>query len=218
MSSGAVGPADRYPSAWLDPRVYDRVVRRLVDRFVRVLACWAFLSAPAIITGVAAALLARDLAVVAIMLVAFVAGVVAVERLVDWSATVVGVAAACGLFACFVMIFASQTLVLRLRGERTEATVAAELVSPGHGGDGPTYSYRLTAEGGRPIRGELSGGKYDRHSVGDRLAIVFDPRGVADPVEPEDLSYGVPLAAVALGLLVTVLVLCVPATAESRTR
>jgi hypothetical protein len=103
-------------------------------------------------------------------------------------------------------------LILRTRGEHDLATVTAERVASAR--SGRTYKYRLVTADGRKIPGELSEPD-DEFSAGDQVRVVFDPRGVANPHDDDFVGLGLPLAGVTLALLVTTIVLSVPATAVS---
>jgi hypothetical protein len=184
---------------------------RPTARFARVVIMATLLSAPVVGTAVAAWFL-PTVAVAAVMAATVSASFIVVLKVLNPADKAGGVAGACVVAASIAAIFAVPLLILRVRGEHDLATVTAERVSSSH--SGPTYKYRLVTAGGQKIPGELSEPD-DEFSVGDHVPVVFDPRGVANPHDDDFVGLGLPLAGATLVLLVTTIVLCVPATAVS---
>ena len=184
-------------------------MRRPTDRLARVVIMASVWSAAVVATAVSAWFLPTA-AVAAVMVVSVAASFVVVLKVVDPSGRSAGAAGACVVAAAVAAMIAVPLLILRARGEHDFATVTAERVSSSR--SGPTYKYRLVTAGGRKIPGELSEPD-DEFSAGDHVPVVFDPRGVANPHDDDFAGLGLPLAGGTLALLVTAIVLCVPATA-----
>jgi hypothetical protein len=169
----------------------------------------ALMSAPVVASTVAAAFLPL-VAVAAIMIVVLFGSFIVMVKAIDPSGKGGGFAMTCVVCASLATVIGTPLVLLRVRGEQTVATVTAERTASSR--SGPTYKYRLVAADGRRIPGELSEPD-DEYSVGDEVSVVFDPQGVAAPHNIDFLILGYPLEGVALALLITAAVLCIPATA-----
>jgi len=183
---------------------------RLTGRLARIVIMAATLSVPVVGTAVASWFLPLA-AVAAIMVVPVFAAFVVLIKVVDPAGKSAGVAAACVLGASIAVMVAVPLLILRARGEHTVATVTAERTASSR--TGPTHEYRLVTASGQKIPGELSEPD-DEFSAGDQVRVVFDPRGVANPHNDDFVGLGLPLAGGALALLLTAIVLAIPATGK----
>jgi hypothetical protein len=185
---------------------------RPTGRSARFVIMAAGLSVPVVATAVAAWFLPL-VAAAAVMVVTLFGSLIVVGKVVDPSGKSTGFAAACVIGASIAMLVGTPLLILRVRGEHTVAIVTAERTSSSR--SGPTYKYRLVTPDRQKIPGELSEPD-DEFSVGDQVSVVFDPRGVANPHDADFVGLGLPLAGGALALLITTIVLCVPATGGTR--
>jgi hypothetical protein len=98
-----------------------------------------------------------------------------------------------GLLTIFLALPAFWKTVLVYRGVQVTATVAdARDISRKAYED---FRYTLIMPDGQRIRGHLNGwpdlpyGESEEGSVGDQVAVVYDPKGLADPRLPEELTH-----------------------------